>query len=136
MVRVHPGSQERVLGTVKRKIMGLSDDAYEFVRRNKQLLIAKFADPKDYSTSRKPITIFMAGSPGAGKTEFSKSFVQMQSAPNFKKLRKKMTTKKLFISAWLQPRVVCLGIWPAKSLQNGNDWIWVDVKDENIESDL
>ncbi len=28
-------------------------------------------------------------------SEFSKSFVQMQSAPNYKKLRKKMTTKKM-----------------------------------------
>jgi len=29
------------------------------------------------------------------QSEFSKSFVQMQSAPNYKKLRKKMTTKKM-----------------------------------------
>jgi len=29
------------------------------------------------------------------QTEFSKSFIQMQSAPNYKKLQKKMTTKKM-----------------------------------------
>ena len=29
------------------------------------------------------------------QSEFSKSFVQMQSAPNYKKLQKKMTTKKM-----------------------------------------
>ena len=52
----------------------ISGEAFKFIKKNKKLLIQKFAELENYPPSEKPFTIFMAGSPGAGKTEFSKSF--------------------------------------------------------------
>lgn len=59
--------------------MGISEDAIEFVKRNKKLIINKFADSSRYKPVQapiSPISFFMAGSPGAGKTEFSKNFIE------------------------------------------------------------
>ncbi len=53
----------------------LSDDAKEFVRRNKSIITEKFASLEQYPSVAKPISLFMAGSPGAGKTEFSKRLI-------------------------------------------------------------
>lgn len=63
----------------------ISDDACDFVRTNKKEIIKKFAG-ENFPSVEHPISIFMAGSPGAGKTEFSKSLIQtlqsqMQAEP-------------------------------------------------------
>jgi predicted ABC-type ATPase len=50
----------------------LCSAAVEFIRTHKQELIKKFADPAVYQPTEHPISLFMAGSPGAGKTEVSK----------------------------------------------------------------
>jgi UDP-N-acetylglucosamine kinase len=50
-------------------------DAIEFVKRNKKIFIDKFASPNVYPLENNPISVFMAGSPGAGKTEFSKRLI-------------------------------------------------------------
>jgi len=55
--------------------MGISEDAIEFVKRNKKLIINKFVDGSGQKTFQIPVSFFMAGSPGAGKTEFSKNFI-------------------------------------------------------------
>ena len=39
-------------------------------------LIELFANPNSYLSESKPVTLFMAGSPGAGKTEVSKGFIK------------------------------------------------------------
>jgi len=39
-------------------------------------LIARFCDPKKYPPDEHPTSVFMAGSPGAGKTEFSKNLLK------------------------------------------------------------
>lgn len=54
----------------------LEEKAKKWVRDNKDLLIEKFADPIKFPGVSNPFTIFMAGSPGAGKTEYSKSFIK------------------------------------------------------------
>jgi len=54
----------------------LEELAKEWVRQNKRIIINKFANLNDYPAVSNPFTIFMAGSPGAGKTEFSKSFIK------------------------------------------------------------
>jgi len=54
--------------------MNLSDEAIKFVKSHKNEIIDKFANKLKYLPVEKPFTIFMAGSPGAGKTEFSTSF--------------------------------------------------------------
>lgn len=47
------------------------EKAHQWVRANKRLLIEKFASLDTYSKDELPTTLFMAGSPGAGKTEIS-----------------------------------------------------------------
>ena len=54
--------------------MSLSDEAIKFVKSHKNEIVSKFANKLKYPPVEKPFTIFMAGSPGAGKTEFSTSF--------------------------------------------------------------
>ena len=53
-----------------------SEDAKEFIKKNKRLLFEKFASDKIYKPNENPISLFMAGSPGAGKTEYSKRFIE------------------------------------------------------------
>ena len=59
------------------EIMGsVSEDALKFIKSNRKLVITTFADSRIYPKTEKPFTIFMAGSPGAGKTEFSKTLIK------------------------------------------------------------
>ena len=53
-----------------------SDKAQEYVRTHEKELIKKFADPKIYIPDSQPVSLFMAGSPGAGKTETSKRLIE------------------------------------------------------------
>lgn len=50
----------------------LSEKAYESIKKNKKALIEKFDDTEKREADALPTTLFMAGSPGAGKTEISK----------------------------------------------------------------
>lgn len=52
------------------------NQAKKWVKKNKKYLIEKFANLIDFPPVKNPFTIFMAGCPGAGKTEFSKSFIK------------------------------------------------------------
>ena len=52
----------------------IQEDAFEWVKQHKKDLFLKFANPAFYPQDLYPTTVFMAGSPGAGKTEFSKNF--------------------------------------------------------------
>lgn len=54
-----------------------SDEARKWIRKNKKILIEKFADPKKYTSHVQLVSVFMAGSPGAGKTEFSKRILEV-----------------------------------------------------------
>lgn len=49
----------------------ISENAFRFVKEHKSELIKLYAN--ECAEVEKPITLFMAGSPGAGKTEVSKS---------------------------------------------------------------
>lgn len=52
----------------------ISEYAYKWVRDNKKGVIDKFT--KGISSVPDPVSFFMAGSPGSGKTEYSKSFIK------------------------------------------------------------
>lgn len=52
-------------------------EAIDFVKKNKNKLAADLADLKKYPADESPVSIFMAGSPGAGKTEFSKNLLEI-----------------------------------------------------------
>lgn len=49
----------------------ISNTAYTYIKTHIPDLIEKFASLSTYPPVEKPVTIIMAGSPGAGKTEFS-----------------------------------------------------------------
>lgn len=55
--------------------MGIPEDAISYIKSHKKDLIERFCRLADYPRSLNPFTMFMAGCPGAGKTEFSKSII-------------------------------------------------------------
>lgn len=52
------------------------EEAKKYARKNKSKFIEKFANLSVFSPDVVPISIFMSGSPGAGKTEFSKWLIE------------------------------------------------------------
>lgn len=61
--------------------MALSQKAVKFIKQNKQLLIDEFANEKIFKSVEKPMSLFMAGSAGAGKTEYSKALIKELGYP-------------------------------------------------------
>lgn len=61
--------------------MGISEDAVKFIKQNKKLLIERFANEKIFKPAEKPMSFFMAGSAGAGKTEYSKAVIKYLGYP-------------------------------------------------------
>jgi len=59
----------------------LIEAAETYIKEHKHELIERFADPKIYLPVGKPVSLFMAGSPGAGKTESSKRLIEATSGP-------------------------------------------------------
>jgi len=53
----------------------ISDKALNYIKQNKKVLVKNFCSIEKFPSHAKPYTIFMAGSPGAGKTEYSKAFI-------------------------------------------------------------
>ncbi len=54
----------------------IENGAVEFIKSSKKELIAKFCPLESCRPTARPVSLFMAGSPGAGKTEISKSFAR------------------------------------------------------------
>lgn len=54
----------------------LSEEAFTWLKGQKDLLVEKFASEIKYVSNESPTTLFMAGSPGAGKTEVSKRLME------------------------------------------------------------
>jgi UDP-N-acetylglucosamine kinase len=54
----------------------LSEEAFHWVCNNKIVLLNTFANPEICEQDVKLISLFMAGSPGAGKTEVSRRLVE------------------------------------------------------------
>lgn len=52
-----------------------------WVKANQKDVVEKFAGTIPAVVGRRPISIFMAGSPGAGKTEFSKHLIELLHDP-------------------------------------------------------
>lgn len=61
---------------MKKSSQVVANKAREFIKTHKKELCEKFANLKDYPPVKNPSAYFMAGSPGVGKTEFSKSFIK------------------------------------------------------------
>lgn len=58
-----------------------------FAKRNKKLIAKKLTDPRIYLPEEAPVSVFMAGSPGAGKTEASKRLLDYEGINQFKIVR-------------------------------------------------
>lgn len=56
--------------------MDLSETALQWVKDNKNFILKRFADTDVYLPEETPVTLFMAGSPGAGKTEVSTRLIE------------------------------------------------------------
>lgn len=56
--------------------LDISQDAVNFIKANRLKLCEEFASINKYPPVLNPSAYFMAGSPGAGKTEYSKSFIK------------------------------------------------------------
>ena len=50
----------------------IEEEAFQWIKKNKKELFEKFIDPNIHNQDPLPTTIFMAGSPGAGKTEIAR----------------------------------------------------------------
>lgn len=53
--------------------MRISEEALTWARSNKKAFARTFTDTSKYPGEERPVSVFMAGSPGAGKTEVSKA---------------------------------------------------------------
>jgi len=53
----------------------LQEDALNFARKNKKAIARRLTDPAIFVPESNPVSVFMAGSPGAGKTESSKELL-------------------------------------------------------------
>jgi predicted ABC-type ATPase len=54
----------------------LIEEACQYIKEHKNDLITRFADPKIFRPDNQPVSLFMSGSPGAGKTEASKRLIE------------------------------------------------------------
>lgn len=53
----------------------ISEEAFKWVKSNHKKVIEIFAGGAEHVSDVQPVTLFMAGSPGAGKTEISKRLI-------------------------------------------------------------
>lgn len=61
--------------------------AEEFARKNKESIAKELTNPKIFLPDQFPVSVFMAGSPGAGKTESSKNLIEKLTKDSHSVLR-------------------------------------------------
>jgi predicted ABC-type ATPase len=64
----------------------LAQQAINYIKVNKKKLVEEFASPSIFLADESPVSVFMAGSAGAGKTEFSKRLIQILEGKDIKKI--------------------------------------------------
>lgn len=64
----------------------IKQQAEQFARVNRQKIAKELTDKSKYTPENYPISVFMAGSPGAGKTEFSKRLIEILERENERKV--------------------------------------------------
>lgn len=53
-----------------------SNDAYKWLKKNEKIIIREFINIDQFVSDSQPITLFMAGTPGVGKTEVSRQLIK------------------------------------------------------------
>lgn len=64
----------------------LAQKAIDYIKINQKILVEKFASPFIFLPDEVPVSVFMAGSSGAGKTEFSKNLIKELESKDRKKV--------------------------------------------------
>ena len=64
----------------------IKNEAIRFARKNKKEIAKRLTNPQVFLPDQEPVSVFMAGSPGAGKTEASKAL--LDELENVEKSRK------------------------------------------------
>jgi UDP-N-acetylglucosamine kinase len=64
----------------------IKEQAEAFARAHRKEIAKELTDIKKYLPDEVPLSIFMAGSPGAGKTEYSKGFLALLEKENSRKI--------------------------------------------------
>ncbi len=59
----------------------IEEEALKFARKNKKAIARRLTDPAVYVPEESPVSVFMAGSPGAGKTEASIELIERFGSP-------------------------------------------------------
>ena len=59
----------------------IEQEALEFARAHKKVISKRLTDPSIYLANKDPVSVFMAGSPGAGKTEASMELLKKIGDP-------------------------------------------------------
>lgn len=62
---------------MKEEEIAVKQQAEDFVRLNKKRLATELTDMSKYVPDETPVSVFMAGSPGAGKTEYSENLLDI-----------------------------------------------------------
>ncbi len=62
----------------------IEEKAIKYVKEKAKSIVTKFANIEVYKSREIPVSVFMAGSPGAGKTEFSKELIDILSKNKLK----------------------------------------------------
>lgn len=65
----------------------IEEKAKAFAKANKKNIARKFTDKSIYKPEDNPVSVFMAGSPGAGKTETSIELIGLISTPEYPVMR-------------------------------------------------
>ena len=59
----------------------IEDAALDFASHNRRGIARELTDLAIYSAEKNPVAVFMAGSPGAGKTEASQALIEKLGGP-------------------------------------------------------
>lgn len=65
----------------------IRSEAIEFAKKNKKAIARRLTDPEIFVGEENPVSVFMAGSPGAGKTEASKELLATLESDGSRVLR-------------------------------------------------
>lgn len=73
--------------TLSKQELETESEALDFAKSNKKIIAKKRTDKNVYCSEEEPVSVFMAGSPGAGKTETSLELVERFEKKDYKVIR-------------------------------------------------
>lgn len=72
---------------LSKKDAEIQNNALDFARANKKAIAKKYTDKTVFVPEKRPVSVFMAGSPGAGKTEASIELVEVFERNDYRVIR-------------------------------------------------